>query len=84
MATCQRSDQGQNSARPRIQASSIDNTKAPMSRPSEVLPRRLNEGDQAMEAVAAAQRTQAQEDHENAEAMTLKLRIAFHERQCEN
>ena len=64
MATCQRSDQGQNAARPRIQANSIDNTKAPMSRPSEVLPRRLNEGDQAMEAVAAAQRTQAQEDHE--------------------
>ena len=84
MATCQRSDQGQNAARPRIQASSIDNTKAPMSRPSEVLPRRLNEGDQAMEAVAAAQRTQAKEDHESAEAMTLKLRIAFHERQCEN
>ena len=82
MATCQRSDQGQNSARPRIQASSIDNTKAPMSRPSEVLPRRLNEGDQAMEAAAAAQRTQAQEDRENAEAMTLKLCIAFHERQC--
>ena len=52
-----------------------------MSRPSEVLPRRLNEGDQAMEAAAAAQRTQAQEDHENADPMTLKLRTVFHERQ---
>ena len=80
MSTCQRSDQGQNAARPRIQANSIDNTKARMSRPSEDLPRRLDEGDEAIEAAAAAQRAQAHEDQENADPMTLKLRNAFHER----